>query len=178
MSNPTYPPEEFLEQLQNAPYEDFHAIMASIKPHWEFSEWGWKQDGDIYYLSTGGWSGNEEIISALQQNTMFWLMYWMRESRGGHYIFAPINIAVVNKLTEQGETISVGSNPSESAPSLAYKALCIIEWIALHEEHEKEYVWFIYEAAHVALGRCKADHQDWIEKVEALYNKLQQTGRL
>ncbi|HND47679.1 MAG TPA: hypothetical protein PLL95_03915 [Anaerolineales bacterium] len=51
-------------------------------------------------------------------------------------------------------------------------------WIALHEEHEKEYVWFIYEAAHVALGRCKADHQEWIEKVEALYNKLQQTGHL
>lgn len=61
--------------------------------------------------------------------------------------------------------------------SVAYKALCVIERIALHEDHE-ENIWFIYEAAHVALGRCKADHQDWIEKVEALYNKLQQTGHL
>lgn len=89
MNNSTYPPEEFLEQLRNDPCHDFHALMATIKPYWEFSEWVWKQEGDIYYISTYGWSGNEEIIHALRENTMFYPLFWMRESlvREGSGVF-------------------------------------------------------------------------------------------
>ena len=39
------------------------------------------------YLSTGGWSGNEDIIAALQQNFLFWSMCWVKHIRGGHYWF-------------------------------------------------------------------------------------------
>ena len=35
-------------------------------------------------MHTGGWSGNEEIMSAVQ-STMFWYFYWTRIERGGHY---------------------------------------------------------------------------------------------
>lgn len=39
-------------------------------------------------LATGGWSGNEDIITALQDNkTHFWLMYWTLSKRGGYYEF-------------------------------------------------------------------------------------------
>ena len=39
-------------------------------------------------LHTGGWSGCESMIEHLQtHNTMFWLMYWYSETRGGHYVF-------------------------------------------------------------------------------------------
>lgn len=38
------------------------------------------------YLSTWGWSGNEEIVSVLQQ-TWFWMLYWQESRRGGHYTF-------------------------------------------------------------------------------------------
>ena len=37
-------------------------------------------------LHTGGWSGNEDIIEALAA-TVFWLMYWQKSERGGHYYF-------------------------------------------------------------------------------------------
>ena len=37
--------------------------------------------------STGGWSGNEAIIEALQGNTMFWNICWLRSDRGGHFRF-------------------------------------------------------------------------------------------
>jgi len=38
-------------------------------------------------LHTGGWSGNEDIIRALQKNSMFWILYWVKSIRGGHYYF-------------------------------------------------------------------------------------------
>src|SRR3990167_5628831 len=38
-------------------------------------------------LHTGGWSGNEEIIAALEKNFIFWTMYWKKHEVGGHYYF-------------------------------------------------------------------------------------------
>jgi hypothetical protein len=38
-------------------------------------------------LKTGGWSGNEDIINALQQNVVFWTKYWRTSKRGGFYAF-------------------------------------------------------------------------------------------
>ncbi len=38
-------------------------------------------------LHTGGWSGNEDIISSLKSNTMFWMICWQKSVRGGHYYF-------------------------------------------------------------------------------------------
>lgn len=36
---------------------------------------------------TGGWSGNEDIIGALQENFLFWAMFWEKSTKGGHYYF-------------------------------------------------------------------------------------------
>ena len=35
---------------------------------------------------TGGWSGNEDVIGALQEN-FFWFLFWQKSTRGGHYYF-------------------------------------------------------------------------------------------
>lgn len=37
-------------------------------------------------ISTGGWSGHEEIVSALGM-TFFWFLYWQSSQRGGHFTF-------------------------------------------------------------------------------------------
>ena len=74
------------------------ALFEFIKSIWWMPDWGWKECEAIdeltgeksycYYISTGGWSGNESIIQAMQENKwMFWHMHWVQSRRGGHYIF-------------------------------------------------------------------------------------------
>lgn len=38
------------------------------------------------YLATGGWSGNESAITALQRG-MFWIAWWQSSHRGGAFTF-------------------------------------------------------------------------------------------
>ena len=40
-----------------------------------------------YKLSTGGWSGSEDVICAMEENYMFWMCCWISSLRGGHYVF-------------------------------------------------------------------------------------------
>lgn len=71
--------------------------FAFIKSIWWTPEWGWFEEDTLddifaksvrqYSLSTGGWSGNESIIAAMQRNHMMWSMCWLQSRRGGHYIF-------------------------------------------------------------------------------------------
>lgn len=95
-----YPSDEVLEQIKNLDCKDFHGFMDFIHDNWEFADWGWKRDGEIYFISTAGWSGNEDIIYAMKQNQIFWMTYWYQSRRGGHYIFAPQTLEVLEKLAK------------------------------------------------------------------------------
>lgn len=41
----------------------------------------------VYEVSTGGWSGHEDVINAMKENFMLWHMCWYSTRVGGHYIF-------------------------------------------------------------------------------------------
>ena len=97
---PRYPTEDELERIRKWPCEDFHSLMEFVHELWEFKEFGWTRDGDIYILATGGWSGNEDLIDALQGNLMFWSFYWEQSTRGGKHIFCNLNFENLEKLTE------------------------------------------------------------------------------
>ena len=71
------------------PADDLHGLMTYIKPLWKYADCGyWTREGDVYYISTAGWSGNEEIIFYMMQNHVWWMMFWEQSRRGGHYIFS------------------------------------------------------------------------------------------
>lgn len=98
-----YPTESALEAIEKWHWDDIPGWFKFIENLWMYREWGWKEkiephdfqeykgyEGKMvhrYYISTAGWSGNESVIRAMQNNTMMWQLNWVQSRRGGHYIF-------------------------------------------------------------------------------------------
>lgn len=87
-----YPTEGNLEIIKkfNLLKNDVMELLDYIEAIWWQPDWGFVKKGKRVIklqLHTGGWSGNEDIINALQQNFVFWSMYWVKHIRGGHYFF-------------------------------------------------------------------------------------------
>jgi hypothetical protein len=98
-----YPTEHALEVIEKWHWDDAKGWFKFIGGIWYFHSWGWKEIDEPhewnkldqykdkivhrYYISTAGWSGNESIIRAMQNNSMMWHLNWVESRRGGHYIF-------------------------------------------------------------------------------------------
>ena len=91
-----YPHGTILDKIEAWPYTDPHGLMELVQALWHWGENQYEQhteDDDldraqeVYTFHTGGWSGNEQIIQALSNNQMFWLMNWYSSRRGGHFVF-------------------------------------------------------------------------------------------
>ncbi len=81
-----YPTEETLDQISHWPWADRAALFEFIEEAWEYPDY-FTRNGNHYDISTGGWSGNESLIGALQKNWMIWSTCWESSRRGGHYEF-------------------------------------------------------------------------------------------
>jgi hypothetical protein len=86
-----YPSEQALRFIRHydiltSPIEDLRDFIIQ---DWHWPDWGTKVRGRKFELHTGGWSGNESIIMALEQTGrgLFWGMCWVMSKRGGHYWF-------------------------------------------------------------------------------------------
>jgi len=107
-----YPEESELQKIAEWDYKDFCSLMQYIKERWKYADIGYF-DGinNIYQFSTGGWSGNESIISALQENVMFWACCWQSSKRGGHYVFrvregaGDVAIRIIEQLQAENERL-------------------------------------------------------------------------
>ena len=78
---------------------DAIACIDYVGRAWKWPEWGWEKQEHWredparlngrpvtrYRVSTGGWSGNESLISALERNLTVQMMGWYSSRRGGHY---------------------------------------------------------------------------------------------
>ena len=93
-----YPTEEALDKIEKWHYNDPRGWFKFIENIWHLRSWGWSEgyfkdheydpaDKYQYHISTAGWSGNESIIRAMQENNILWYYAWVQSRRGGHYIF-------------------------------------------------------------------------------------------
>lgn len=70
-------PHQFCEYVRSIWHWDmvsYHGVIEHTLPMTEIR------------MATGGWSGNEEIIGAIQR-TMFHFAFWYTIHRGGLYVF-------------------------------------------------------------------------------------------
>ena len=104
MSEPTfdgdgYPTDDTLERIREWPVktnDDFAAVMDFVGSAWSYPD-SWEcierwEDPDwpsfpkrVYRFSTGGWSGNESIVSAIEGNDIVQGVGAWSWRRGGHY---------------------------------------------------------------------------------------------
>lgn len=95
MTDDGYPDEDELRTILDWKAEaGYRGLMARVRSLWAYADWGWSEEAHgpspptfVYSISTGGWSGNESLIEALEHNVMFWALCWQSSRRGGHYEF-------------------------------------------------------------------------------------------
>ena len=79
-----YPTDGALEIIEKWHWDDIKGWFKFIENLWYLRSWGWgegEEPDDFnkdkivyrYHISTAGWSGNESIIHAMQQN-MLWVL--------------------------------------------------------------------------------------------------------
>jgi hypothetical protein len=95
----------FNEAFTTAELRDLFAYLRSL---WWMPEWGWhEKSGDEpgvtrYEISTGGWSGNEEILTTFERECPIpYFATWESSRRGGHFVFEIREPARVELPTNQ-----------------------------------------------------------------------------
>ena len=98
-----YPTKEELRKIEkwDITKKPVTELISYVEKLWWDSDWGFKLSGKRILkleLHTGGWSGNESIVGALGKNFLFWMLYWERSTRGGHFYFKiPLKLFRVKK---------------------------------------------------------------------------------
>lgn len=95
-----YPTNHCIQIIKNWRWSDPRGWFNFIKECWWASDLGWQETDEPceyrkgrnvhrYYLSTCGWTGNEALIRAMEQNWAMWSVsvHWVPSRRDGHYIF-------------------------------------------------------------------------------------------
>jgi len=81
-----YPDEGSLKQITewDLKTKDLYGLLDLIKEntHWEDRQIHIKGKRVIRLeYHTGGWSGNEDVIRALERNPFFWILFWQKSIR-------------------------------------------------------------------------------------------------
>lgn len=85
-----YPTEETLQAIRDWPIGHYRQLLEYVRRTWYYPDRVWilqTLPTLRYALSTGGWSGNEELLGALEENRVFWGTCWFLSQRGGYHEF-------------------------------------------------------------------------------------------
>lgn len=101
-----YPSEPELKQISQWQHNDLLGLFEFIVSIWEYADIGYaRRKGRKFWLSTGGWSGNEEIIGALKENHVAYGLTAYSWRRGGHYVFYVPKVSSGQKIKSPRKTV-------------------------------------------------------------------------
>lgn len=88
MDEDGYPFEGTLKAIRTWPAEHAWQLFRELERIWKWPDYiELVPHRKLMRLHTGGWSGHEDIVHALQKNQVLWMMTWESSRRGGHYVF-------------------------------------------------------------------------------------------
>ena len=87
-----YPTEATLETVRQWDWQDMRGLFSFLHAANIYTGCGYchlSGDGNWLQFSTGGWSGNESLISAMQEGSQGWKfgLALFAQATGGHYLF-------------------------------------------------------------------------------------------
>lgn len=80
-----YPEPEDLDALSFWPMAKAAEWVDTARRIWWAGDTLTRRTSRRLYLSTGGWSGNEDIVGAMRSSPL-WSMCWLSSHRGGHHV--------------------------------------------------------------------------------------------
>lgn len=109
MNDDGYPEDAELEQIRTwspgpkwSGSEPWLGILGLVYDAWNHDMGRADWSGQILTLVTGGWSGNEEVLGALEDNRCARSMLWLSSHRGGRYTFGIKDQEREDRLTGPG----------------------------------------------------------------------------
>jgi hypothetical protein len=120
-----YPSEETLARIKSWPHADLAGALDFVASVWHWPEFGVShelkpherfvvhaEEGDKHLrLATGGWSGNEDILAAMQENMMLIAVTWRVSGHGGLHIFQYPSW----QLSKEGKIVPAVATPQDAS---------------------------------------------------------------
>lgn len=83
-----YPTDDCLKSIKSfSDCQRWEHLLEQVQPL--FADYGRceKREDGVWIVETGGWSGCEDVIAALNGNFYFWPVCWLLSTCGGYYEF-------------------------------------------------------------------------------------------
>jgi hypothetical protein len=93
-----YPTEAELERVRFWSVTEALGWVDYVSGLWEYGEPYCRRTQRRWYLSTGGWSGNESVIEAMH-DSILWGFAFLAHRRGGHYV---LDLTALRKVDASG----------------------------------------------------------------------------
>lgn len=111
-----YPTDAALERVKTWPFTDLPGLFAFLRSIWWAADWGWHEEVTEtqgvpvrrFHVSTGGWSGNEDIIDTFEHNFLCWSQSWVSVRRGGHYVFEVEQAQATKEPADEAQVLPKG----------------------------------------------------------------------
>ncbi len=81
-----YPTDATLKRIAEWDAADREGALELVRSLWRWPNYA-TRNGDEFEFITGGWSGNESLISALEENLLIKAMCWWSSERGGRHVW-------------------------------------------------------------------------------------------
>jgi len=133
-----YPEKQELDLIKHWSYRDVFKLLDYLYDLWNYNDWGFKEEWKYNHLfkrdelkvnlSTGGWSGNEDLIEALLENEYVKLLWYNKWERGGHYEF------IINPEQIGFKTVSEYCKKNKVSRQYVNQTKNRFDWIIISEK--------------------------------------------